>query len=199
MAEPFRHLIPARARRPRAELLLQFAEELRRQSADVVEVASNNLVPQAIADHLEPARIADTPQDGGEQVPGFAAVDKAGRTANVTRPRAGRGPSCRLACSCGNCRNRNAHAGLGAGKSGVSGVPSLKRTSSPLPRRRSPARSRMPSNLYAPSYGRHAMPRSLNFISGPSRTGDIGGRIVLGAHGPRRLAVIVVKAESPAN
>ncbi|MFN3868447.1 MAG: lactate utilization protein C [Hyphomicrobiaceae bacterium] len=42
------------------------------------------------------------------------------------------------------------------------------------------------------SFGATAMPRTLNFISGPSRTADIGGRIVIGAHGPRRLAVVVV-------
>jgi L-lactate dehydrogenase complex protein LldG len=39
---------------------------------------------------------------------------------------------------------------------------------------------------------RGLLPRTLNLISGPSRTGDIGGRIVMGAHGPRRLAVILV-------
>lgn len=37
-----------------------------------------------------------------------------------------------------------------------------------------------------------AMPRTLNLISGPSRSADIGGIPVLGAHGPKRLAVIVV-------
>lgn len=36
------------------------------------------------------------------------------------------------------------------------------------------------------------LPRTLNFVSGPSRTGDIGGKLVMGAHGPRRLAVFVV-------
>ncbi|HEX2841661.1 LutC/YkgG family protein [Hyphomicrobium sp.] len=34
-------------------------------------------------------------------------------------------------------------------------------------------------------------PRAINLVSGASRTGDIGGRIVKGAHGPRRLAVII--------
>lgn len=36
------------------------------------------------------------------------------------------------------------------------------------------------------------LPRTVNFITGPSRTGDIEQRIELGAHGPRRLHVIVV-------
>jgi L-lactate dehydrogenase complex protein LldG len=36
------------------------------------------------------------------------------------------------------------------------------------------------------------LPRTVNFITGPSRTGDIEQKIELGAHGPRRLHVILV-------
>ena len=36
------------------------------------------------------------------------------------------------------------------------------------------------------------MPRALNFISGPSRTGDIEQTIVLGAHGPCRVHLILI-------
>lgn len=36
------------------------------------------------------------------------------------------------------------------------------------------------------------LPRAVTFISGPSRTGDIEQTITLGAHGPRRLHVILV-------
>jgi L-lactate dehydrogenase complex protein LldG len=41
------------------------------------------------------------------------------------------------------------------------------------------------------------LPRTVNFITGPSRTGDIEQRIQLGAHGPRRLHVILVEAPPP--
>ena len=37
-----------------------------------------------------------------------------------------------------------------------------------------------------------AWPRTVNLITGPSRTGDIEQRIQLGAHGPRRLHVVLV-------
>ncbi len=37
------------------------------------------------------------------------------------------------------------------------------------------------------------LPRAVNFVTGPSRTGDIEQQIVLGAHGPRRLHILVVE------
>jgi L-lactate dehydrogenase complex protein LldG len=39
----------------------------------------------------------------------------------------------------------------------------------------------------------NAMPRSVNWITGPSRTADIEQTLFLGAHGPRRLHIVIVR------
>lgn len=43
----------------------------------------------------------------------------------------------------------------------------------------------------------NGLPRTVNVISGPSRTADIEQTIALGAHGPRRLHVFVVDESDP--
>jgi L-lactate dehydrogenase complex protein LldG len=43
--------------------------------------------------------------------------------------------------------------------------------------------------------GEWVPPRTMNFITGPSRTGDIEQKIELGAHGPRRLHIILIEED----
>jgi L-lactate dehydrogenase complex protein LldG len=41
-------------------------------------------------------------------------------------------------------------------------------------------------------FGIESLPRAINMITGPSRSADIAQILILGAHGPRRLHVLVV-------
>ena len=47
-------------------------------------------------------------------------------------------------------------------------------------------------NLMRAEFGQ--APRAVNFVSGPSRTADIEQKLVMGAHGPYRVHVILVQA-----
>ncbi len=42
-------------------------------------------------------------------------------------------------------------------------------------------------------FGAGLMPRTVNLVTGPSRSADIEQKLLLGAHGPRRLHVIIVE------
>jgi len=46
---------------------------------------------------------------------------------------------------------------------------------------------------------RGQLPRATNLVSGPSRTGDIEQTIVLGAHGPYRVHIVIVGAGAAGN
>jgi L-lactate dehydrogenase complex protein LldG len=42
-----------------------------------------------------------------------------------------------------------------------------------------------------------AMPRTVSLVTGPSRSADIGKILLMGAHGPKRLHIILVDAKRP--
>ena len=53
--------------------------------------------------------------------------------------------------------------------------------------------TRMAGTACEPRGAPEALPRAVNFITGPSRTADIEQHIELGAHGPRRLHIVLVE------
>ncbi|MFL6653531.1 MAG: lactate utilization protein C [Sulfurifustis sp.] len=48
-------------------------------------------------------------------------------------------------------------------------------------------------DAWARRWAQTAMPRAVNFVSGPSRTADVEQTVTLGAHGPRRVLLVVVE------
>jgi L-lactate dehydrogenase complex protein LldG len=42
-----------------------------------------------------------------------------------------------------------------------------------------------------------ALPRTVTLVTGPSRSADIGKILLMGAHGPKRLHIILVDAKRP--
>ncbi len=42
-------------------------------------------------------------------------------------------------------------------------------------------------------FGKGVMPRTVNWVTGPSRSGDIEQTILLGAHGPRSVHIVLVR------
>jgi L-lactate dehydrogenase complex protein LldG len=185
-------LVPARAQGPRDALRQLFRTFLEGQSATVVEVETADDVPKAIGQYLRSAnlplrlRVGDDPyldtlawsrEPALERRKGPAKADDEVGLAHAAAAVAETGTLV-----------------LAAGADNPVTLGFLPDTSIVVVEEKDliggyeGAWERIRSR-----YGQGAMPRTVNFISGPSRTADIGGQLVMGAHGPRRLAVILVR------
>lgn len=200
LAEPPRHPIPARASRPASERLAMLEDALRSQSVDVIAVAAPDEIPAAVASYLVRHGLPLRVRAGAD--PYLAALAWAQTPDLVVE----RGPA-----------EGNDGAGLSHAVAGVAETGTLVLASGPdnpvtlafvpethivvLARETIVGSYEDACALLAARTGEAGrLPRTLNLVSAPSRTGDIGGKIVLGAHGPRRLAVILVgpdQDESP--
>lgn len=186
-----RGTIPSRAKRARAECVALFSEMLTAQGADVQAVLTRKEAVGAIASYLGTCNLPPRLRMGKD--PELAALPW--REAwDIERAIGPAGPDDRAALS---------RAVVAAAETGtfflVSG-PDNPTTLNFLPEAHTvliEASDIVGSYEEAwdrlrTIYGKGALPRTVNLISGPSRTADIEQTIVRGAHGPRRLLVLIL-------
>lgn len=192
LAEPPRGLIPERSRQEAAQLAQLFVEKAQKANCTVAEIGSLDEAPAAIAEYLSRENLPATLRRGAH--PDLEAIPWETRpTLTVeTGPTDGTHPVSVAAAFAGA-----AETGTLALLSGAEGPTTLNF----LPESEIVVlrKSRIVgpyedvwSMLRARNAEAGGMPRTVNLITGPSRTGDIEQTIELGAHGPLRLHILIV-------
>ena len=188
-----RHLIPARSRLPRSEQIALFVANLEREHGTLARVPDLAAVPGAVASYLAaqnlPSALVVAPH------PELRALDWSSRPMLAVRE--GRAePADAVSLS---------HGFAGIAETGTLMLPSgperpntlnlLADTEIVLLRasRVVGAHEEAWDMLRAEIGG--GMPRTVMLVTGPSRSADIEQALELGAHGPRRLHVVLVDDE----
>ncbi len=189
--------VPARSDLPRQEVIALFVEQAEAVATSVARIAGEDEVPRAVAEYLKgqnlPAEI---------RIPSDPALEDLAWSEQPL-----------LKVTSGRARLEDATS-VTAALAGVAETGTLMLASGPtapttlnfLPENHIVVLKA--SQVVGPyedawdrlraANGEGRMPRTVNFITGPSRTGDIEQTIQMGAHGPRRLHVILVEDEAQA-
>ncbi len=187
---PPRHQLPERAMRPASQLTAQFVSCLKEQTTAVIEVGAAEEILAAAAGFLAKAgaplrlcigadpRLTALPWEKSGGLVRLDGVAQAGDKAALSHAMAGVAETGTLVLASG-AENPTSLAFL----------PEIHMVA--LARGSIVGSYEEAFDMVRSRFGRGVMPRALNLISGASRTGDIGGRIVMGAHGPRTLCVII--------
>jgi L-lactate dehydrogenase complex protein LldG len=186
-----RGILPARGQGDAAHRLATFRTMAEFAQATIVEVEGASEVPQAIAEFLRDLNLPPTVRCGAD--PRLAALPWDKTTLEVST-----GPSE------GTDLNAVSHALAGVAETGTLALVSGSDNPTTL--------NFLPDNHIVvldakditadyetmwtkvrAAFGKGEMPRTVNWITGPSRSADIEQTLLLGAHGPRRLHIVVVK------
>ncbi|NGM23231.1 lactate utilization protein C [Roseomonas stagni] len=194
-----RHLIPARSRLPRPDQVALFIRNVEKEFGTVERVPDLAAIPAAVADFLAaqnlPARLVVAPH------PELEAIDWSARPMIERESRRARD---------GDVVSLQ-HGWAGVAETGTILFPSdptRPATLNLLPETEivvlrasavvgayEEAWDRLRAERQDPTTGGF-MPRNLMFVTGPSRSADIEQTLELGAHGPRRLHVLLVEDEA---
>ena len=182
-------VVPKRGQLPREERLALFQSMAEKVAATVARVPDTDAVPQAVAEYLRDRNLPAVVRMGADARLAALAWGK-------TQIEVGHG------ASAGNDPVAVSHALAGIAETGTlvltSGADNPT-TLNFLPETHivvlaaddvAGDMETVWAELRA-RYGKGVMPRTVNMITGPSRSGDIEQTILLGAHGPRRLHIII--------
>ncbi len=185
-----RGVVPARGQLPEAERLALFVRLAEKLSASVARVATAEEVPEAVAEFLRQRNLPASVRMGADQ---RLAAMPWGKTQIETRHGAAEDSD---AVSVSHAFAGIAESGTLAFLSGADNPTTLNF----LPETEIAV-------LFAADLvgdyeavwdrlrtedGDGLLPRTVNLVSGPSRSGDIEQILLLGAHGPRNLHIIIV-------
>lgn len=176
------------------DLVQRFIQRAGDMASTVERIESLDEVPQRVASYIAalklPERIAAQRSSTGVCWPEFARLDWAGAGLAIEpRPTLGHDRLAITGCYCAIAETGTLAFVSGADRPTSSAL--LPDTHVAVLRA-----DRIVSGMeeaFALVRKEHAtMPRAVNLISGPSRTGDIEQTIVLGAHGPYRVHILVL-------
>jgi L-lactate dehydrogenase complex protein LldG len=190
LARPEPSVIPARGRVSAAAAIDQFIAEAERVSATTERIAGMDEVPARVRTYLQAANLPSAVKVAPD--PELAAIPWDREPLQVTAGKAGDHDPVSVTGS---------FAGIAeTGTLMLLSGPESPTTLNFLP---DVHIALLPVKCIVGSYedawarlravrGAGVMPRAVNWITGPSRTADIEQTLLLGAHGPRRLHIILV-------
>jgi L-lactate dehydrogenase complex protein LldG len=185
-----RHLIPARSRLPHVEQVDLFVSNVEKEFGSVTRVADDSDVPGAVADYLAeqnlPGEVVMAPH------PELRAIDWSARPLLTIRE--GRAE--------GSDMVSVQHGFAAIAETGTLMLPSAGERPTTLNILTDTEIVVLHASRVVGAYEEAwdllrseigAMPRNVMLVTGPSRSADIEQTLELGAHGPRRLHVVLVE------
>ncbi|NQW01476.1 MAG: lactate utilization protein [Rhodospirillales bacterium] len=192
------NLIPERGQRPADERVAQFMAEATRVNATVTRVAGNPDIPREVArfltDNNLPSRI--------KQAPSLAHLDWSETMLTVSQGVGDAADEVCVTSAFGGVAETGTLVTYSAAENPTTlnflpPVHVVVLKSKDITGAYEDIWVRLREALKNKDQSDNFMPRAVNFITGPSRTGDIQQTLLLGIHGPQRLHIVIVDDKTP--